>query len=277
MSMSETCPYFQVVGSGPPVLCLHSSTSSSKQWKSLAERLCDRFSVIAADLYGYGKSPQWKEERMLTLNDEVALIEPALATYDEPAHLVGHSYGGAVAMAYALLHPDKVASLVVYEPVLFHLLYGDAPCSAEAREVWEVQTSVRKNMEKEDPMQAAEKFVNYWTGGDNWGALPDWQKKAVAERMTKVPSDFDAAIYSQQSLYDIAGFSKPTLLLYGLDSPASTQKITWLLGKTLPQAEVRGLLNLGHMAPMTHPDWVNRMIERFLLAQLSNGAYSVAD
>lgn len=275
--MSEGNFHFQAVGSGPPVLCLHSSTSSSKQWNSLAERLSDRFTVIAVDLYGYGKSPHWKEERMLTLNDEVALIEPALAPYDEPAHLVGHSYGGAVAMAFALLHSEKVASLVVYEPVLFQLLYGEAPCSAEAREIWDIQTRVRKNIERDDPIRAAEKFVNYWTGGDNWGGLPDWQKRAIAERMTKVPSDFDAAIYSPQSLYDIAGFSKPTLLLYGLDSPASTQKITWLLGKTLPQAEVRGLLNLGHMAPMTHPDWVNRMIERFLSAQMNNGACSAAD
>ena len=262
----NTVLYYNKVGSGPPVLCLHSSTSSSKQWTRLAESLADRFTVMAVDLLGYGQSPAWTEERMLTLNDEVNLIQPALNLYNEPVHLVGHSYGGAVAMAYALLHPEKVASLVVYEPVLLQLLYGEAPCSEEAREIWEVQTKVRKNMAMEDPLQAAEKFVNYWTGGENWNDMPDWQKKAIAERMTKVPSDFDAAIYSQHTLYDISGFDKPTLLLYGLDSPASTQKIIWLLGKTLPRAEVRGLLNLGHMAPLTHPEIVNGMIGRFLTA-----------
>ena len=50
--MQPQAPYFREAGSGTSVVCIHSSASSSGQWRALMERLADRFRVIAVDLYG---------------------------------------------------------------------------------------------------------------------------------------------------------------------------------------------------------------------------------
>jgi len=54
--MQPQAPYFREAGAGTPVVCIHSSASSSGQWRALMERLADRFRVIAVDLYGSGKT-----------------------------------------------------------------------------------------------------------------------------------------------------------------------------------------------------------------------------
>jgi pimeloyl-ACP methyl ester carboxylesterase len=92
----------------------------------------------------------------------------AHAGIDGPVHLVGHSYGGAVATAVALAHPERVASLTVYEPVLFHLLreVGDPGWD----EVQQVPATVRRHLDAGDPEAAACHFVDYWTGAGSFDA-----------------------------------------------------------------------------------------------------------
>src|SRR5262245_10400743 len=51
--------YFREAGSGTAVVCIHSSASTSGQWRPLMEYLADRFRVIAVDLYGSGKTAAW--------------------------------------------------------------------------------------------------------------------------------------------------------------------------------------------------------------------------
>src|SRR5215212_8645123 len=85
-------------GSGEPVVLLHSSGASGAQWRALAERLSARYRVIAPDLYGYGGTAGWAGRGTFCLAHEAALVRGLMERLDEPAHLVGHSYGGAVAM-----------------------------------------------------------------------------------------------------------------------------------------------------------------------------------
>src|SRR5688572_6699464 len=83
-------------GRGEPVVLLHSSASSGAQWRALAERLSSRYRVIAPDLYGYGATAHWPGQGPFHLEREAEIVEALLARVGEPAHLVGHSYGGAV-------------------------------------------------------------------------------------------------------------------------------------------------------------------------------------
>ena len=131
--------HFREAGTGLGVVCVHSSASSSGQWRPLMDRLSDRFRVIAVDLYGYGKSPAWPEGREMYLDDEVSLLEPVFRSAGDAFHLVGHSYGGAVALKAALKDPRRLQFLVLYEPVLFSVLVADDPNGAAAREILAVR------------------------------------------------------------------------------------------------------------------------------------------
>lgn len=66
------------------------------------ERLAERFHLIAADLYGCGKSPVWPDPRPMWIDDQIALLAEVFERAGERFHLVGHSYGGAIALKAAL-------------------------------------------------------------------------------------------------------------------------------------------------------------------------------
>jgi pimeloyl-ACP methyl ester carboxylesterase len=257
-------PHITQIGNGPAVVCFHCSTSSSKQWQPLMQILSGKYTVIAVDLYGYGKTPPWQGENRLTLKNEAALVEHVFNTCDSSPILIGHSYGGAVAMTAALMYPDCVNGLVIYEPALFNLLFEDTESLASVAEILSVERTVNGLLMADCREEASRHFVDYWSGKDAFDRLPEWQQNAVMDKIEKVLMDFDAAFRNRDFLVDYSSITKHALLLYGLDSPSTTRRITQLLASTLPNSEVRGILGYGHMAPITHSEEVNKVIENFL-------------
>ena len=262
--MSRKTPAVRSAGQGLAVVCLHSSTSSSKQWSKLTELLAHRYQVIAPDLYGYGDSPQWDFGETLGLGDELKLLEPVVESLCGPFHLIGHSYGAAVALALAHSHPKQVRSLTLYEPVLFNLLLESEEHSDAAAEIIAVRKSVTELVERGELHEAARRFVDYWSGPAVWEKFESWQQDSVAKRMPKVVADFDAVLGHTTPLAAYRHLDIPTLLLYGVNSPQSTRSIVDALSRTLPKAETRGFLGLGHMGPMTHADQIALLIGKFI-------------
>jgi lipase len=105
------------VGS-PPVVCLHGVRSHGRLFRRLAEeRLAARFSVVAFDLRGHGRSdwgPPW--DLAAHVGD---LEETAAAIGIERAVLIGHSFGGRLAMELAARRPDLVDRLLLLDPVIW--------------------------------------------------------------------------------------------------------------------------------------------------------------
>ena len=62
------------------------------------ERLADRFRVIAVDLYGSGKTAAWPLDQPMRLDDELALLSSVFRAAGDRFYLIGHSYGGAIAL-----------------------------------------------------------------------------------------------------------------------------------------------------------------------------------
>src|SRR5437764_15082163 len=125
LSLPGERPGFSVAGTGTPVVLLHASLGSKSQWSTLIERLSRRFCVVAVDLHGYGDNTSLRTPAPFRLDDEVDLVMDRLDAAVDPRariHLVGHSYGGLVALRLAQRHPHRVASVCVYEPVVMRLL-----------------------------------------------------------------------------------------------------------------------------------------------------------
>jgi len=117
---------FAETGRGETVVLLHASASSGAQWRSLTDCLQRRWHVLAPDFHGYGRTDPWPEPALPGLGDAAALVDAILGRGTERIHLVGHSYGGAVALRLASDRPARLLSLTLIEPVAFHLL-GRAP------------------------------------------------------------------------------------------------------------------------------------------------------
>jgi pimeloyl-ACP methyl ester carboxylesterase len=259
---SHSVGYFDV-GSGAPVVMLHSSLSSKGQWGALAERLIPGFRAIAIDLHGYGDHSPVEHEVAHTLDDEV---RPVVSIVDRligrrgRVHLVGHSFGGLVALRLARWLVGRVASVSLFEPVAFRLLDDEDPALHDLRAF---STTVRERVRAGYRHEAARVFVDFWNGHGGYVALPPPVRESMARRIGKVLLDFEAAWDSREIIADVQGLTAPTLLLAGDCSPTVTRRVHARLAALLPRARV-GNFDCGHMGPITDAQIINTWIGAFL-------------
>ncbi len=248
----------------PACVLLHSSMSSRSQWSALMTRQQDHLRCIAPDLLGYGKAPfpDPAIHAAFSLQHEVQAILATLdglLEADEPFHLVGHSYGGAVALRLARRLPGRILSLALFEPVAFHLLAADNPARAEIAAV------IARIDAAASPRAGAEAFIDYWNGAGAFAALPEAMQQRFTGQIAKVRLDFVALLGEPATLRDMAALDLPTLVLFGRDGPLSTRTVAEELAAALPRA-VMHRTSGGHMAPLTHAADVNAVIGQFLAA-----------
>ena len=175
------------------VIALHCSGGSASQWCHLAEALGGRYEVAAPEHYGAQDTGPWGGEHAFTLDDEavrsIALIDRC---DDDKVHLVGHSYGGGVALNIALARPDRIASMVLYEPSAFHLLRHLGERGAEPyAEITGVARDICQGVVTGDYRGAVAAFVDYWNGPGAWNALRPARSERVdplgSQRTTRLP------------------------------------------------------------------------------------------
>jgi pimeloyl-ACP methyl ester carboxylesterase len=246
-------------GAGPAVACLHSSGSSSTQWRRLIESAQADFRFVAFDFHGHGRSPDYAGDAY-DLGCESDAVVHGLPPSNEPVHLVGHSYGGAVAIDLAVRYPGRFASVTVFEPVLFALL---PPASAEFHEITSVGLAIVRAAHAGEFEVAAATFVDYWNGTGAWRRLPVEQQARVRERIAPVARHFEALFANPLPFDRLRALQVRTLVLLGDRSPAPARAVGQRLA-ALPLVTVETLVGVAHMGPVTHPDEVNARIARHL-------------
>jgi pimeloyl-ACP methyl ester carboxylesterase len=257
-------PFLREAGSGPGVVCLHANASTSGQWRGLMDRLAPEFRVLAPDLYDAGRSPRWPSDRVITLRDEVSLIEPVLERAGSGLVLVGHSYGGAVALKAAIMHPGRVRALALYEPTLFSLVDADRPPPNDADGIRRGIADVAAALEAGDPDAAAERFIDYWMWPGAWEETPLERKPPIAAAVANIRRWGHALFNEPAPLAAFRSLDVPILYMIGGRTTASALGVARLLAPVLPRAQFVKFEELGHMGPVTHPDIVNAAIARFL-------------
>ena len=234
--------------SGEAVVLLHSSGSSPRQWSALAGRIASRLhlGIVAPDLEGTRTLEAEVDRACRTIPGNAAV------------HLVGHSYGGAVAVKAALSGRLDVRSLTVYEPSLFALL-DDPEASAKV-----VGREITRLFETGEVEASARLYVDYWTATGEFDRMPAEKRERMVQRMGSVVNCFHALFHDAARPADLARLAVPSLVLSGRRSPGPSQDICEIVAGSLPHSRLHHFSVLGHMGPVTDSASVNAVIEEFL-------------
>jgi len=253
ISIDDVDVAYMAAGSGPPVALLHCSGSTASQWCDLAALLAARFKIIAPDLYGCGGTGAWPGRSPIRLADHARMVAELLRARSEAVHLVGHSFGGAVALQIAMDYPGLVRSLTLIEPVLFHLLRqgtaGDRGFYAEIRSVAAAVFECALNGHSYAGM---ERFVDYWSGPGAWARLSPGARARLAGQIAGVSANFTAVFAESATAEDYRRISTPTLVLRGTGSPRPARRAAELVAAVVPCATIVTIAGAGHMLPITH-------------------------
>jgi pimeloyl-ACP methyl ester carboxylesterase len=249
-----------------PVIALACSGSSGSQWRPLAQALgrgCELLTpehagpAIAARLDGIA----------FTLADEAARCIRLIDASEGRVHLVGHSYGGGVALQAALARPDRIASMTLYEPAAFHLLDElGADGAAGFVEIAAIARTVRDAVGCGEHAGAAAAFVDYWNGPGMWARLSEPVRAALTRWAPKAPLEFAALMHARTVLEDLAALDFPILIVRGEHAPMPTRVIADALPDAVDRASVEVMAGAGHMGPMTHAEAVSARIVAHIMS-----------
>jgi pimeloyl-ACP methyl ester carboxylesterase len=234
-------------------LLLHSGGFTSRQWRRLSERLAPDYTVIAPDLIGYGAEP-WPDGKPFHFEQDLDYVASLLS---RPAHVVGHSYGGFLALKLALQRPDLVRSVAVYDPVAFGALDESERTELElVRHTWEPDASG-----VDEPWLRG--FVEWWNGRGAWDRLPEETRGAFRRLGWKVFSEVTSLVKDRTPLSEWATITVPALIMGGATSPETERRVVEKLA-ALPNATIQFIEGAGHMGPVSHAVVVNEAIVRHL-------------
>jgi pimeloyl-ACP methyl ester carboxylesterase len=249
-------------GSGPLVLCLHSSGLSGYQWKRLADKAADlRF--LAPDFLGCGQSPPSPNGLDFRYGEDLDQIVALLDDVKEPVILLGHSYGGFLALKAALRRPQQISALALYEPVMWGSLAsfrGVPIAEVVARFDPEGYLLNRQLAGSETWMK---RFVDYWNGPGSWEAMSESSRRPMLASGEKLYAEVKEVVVDPTPHTAYADLSQPTLILHGTTSPPEVLQMKDILKEILP-AVTTACIPGGHMNPLRNPLPVNAHFEMFL-------------
>lgn len=256
---------YQDVGSGPTVILAHCSGASHHAWAPLVASLRDRYRVLAPDLLGYGRSEPWPVNTRLHPWSDLGAVLALAALADGPVHLVGHSYGGTVALEAARALGARVASLTLVEPVAVHLLQLTGRMR-EFREITSVGQQMTDALRRRRDNSAASVYMRYWSGRLRWWTMSRRARKRVVETVGKVGAEFELVSHLASTIGDYRSVNIPTRLIAGERSPAPARAIVDELEHILSNAHQCLLRRAGHMSPLTHPLEVSALVSSHIVA-----------
>jgi pimeloyl-ACP methyl ester carboxylesterase len=250
-------------GSGACVVLIHSSVSGNRQWRALVDVLKDGYRVLAVNLFGYGETTAWPGTSPQTLYAQAQLVLALCEETEGPIHLVGHSFGAAVAMKAALLLDQRRGKLVLLEPNPFYLLeqHGCLEAFSECRDL---RDHVKCFGSVGDWPRVAARFADYWLGDGSWAAMAEKRREAFAASLPPNFHEWDAVMGEETPIEHWSNLAADVLVVSSADTRRPILEIVGILSRSCPSWTFLELPQGGHMAPLTRPDLVNPIVRRFL-------------
>lgn len=245
-------------GEGPSLVLLHGWPLDSREWRRQLEGLSDEFRVVAWDAPGAGRSSDPPgTSRLSDWADWLAEFIDVLEL--RPVHVVGLSWGGALALQLFRQHPDVVSTLILVSA------YAGWGGSLPADVVEQRLQLMRRNSTR-SPETWASDLIDTLLPEQAAGTA------SVAEELHSMIAEFHPGAtrtalraLAEADLRDtLADVTVPTLLLYGEQDLRSPQAVWEPIHAMIPDSRLMVLPEVGHMVDMQAAERCNAEIRAFV-------------
>ncbi|MDU9005489.1 alpha/beta fold hydrolase [Sedimentitalea todarodis] len=280
MIINQTSIAFHEAGDGLPVVLVHGGVSDLRTWGAQFEPLAEHYRTIAYSRRYHCPNPPISSDTpdpiQTHVDDLAELIETLGAS---PAHVVGHSWGGLIALLLALQRPQILRSLVLIEPpvVSMHvtvpptigqmtrlLIRSPKLAVAIAKLGGGALMPAEKAFRKGDDKSAVEYFGRGVLGKHRFASLSAERYEQVWENRGPERALALYAGFPDLRTADFSQISIPVLLITGSESPSIFLLLIDELSQRLPNARRQVILGASHIVHEDAPQALNDAVLSFL-------------
>ena len=263
---------FRIAGSGPALLLIHGIGDNSTTWEPVHSELAKRFTVIAPDLLGHGKSDKPRADYSVAayangMRDLLSVLDIDRVT------VVGHSLGGGVAMQFAYQFPQLVERMIlvgaggVTKDVNIALRFAALPIGGEALALLRLPLVL-------PALQVAGNLVGAMFGSTRFGRdipnmlriladLPEPTASAAFTRTLRAVVDWRGQVVTMLDRCYLTE-SVPVQLIWGEDDSVIPVSHAKMAHSAMPGSRLDVFPRSGHFPFHDHPDRFVELVERFV-------------
>jgi pimeloyl-ACP methyl ester carboxylesterase len=249
-------------GEGEPLVLLHGFGESTFSWRKIVPALSKRYRTIAIDLNDFGYTERPKEPGAYSRDGQLRLILGVLdALGIESAHVAGHSYGGALSLALAARHSERVRSLILVDSAAVTYPDEKKGSLAKLRTLSRLglgialrPNAIRRNLKKayfDDSLATPEVARAYLSRLAIEGVLDAYAGLSLPPPSAGPP-------------IDLAAIQKPSLWIWGVEDRTVKIEAGRAAAAKVPGSTFVALERSGHSPMEEKPDEVVRAILAFL-------------
>lgn len=279
--------HYQTAGSGAPLVFVHGSGGSARQWKHLYQHFSLTRRVVAYDLIGCGANEPLAinlgpgdrldaEARLFAHADDARALLTVIDEIGGPVDVVAHSIGGIGAILAALECPAAIRTLTLFEPALFSLLSEAHHPAFEP--IRELALNYRLLYQSQGPRAAMGLFVDFWNGPGAWQQLPEPVQQSMLVGASRLYLEWGLLLYgaSFPCAADVVRLEPPVLYFCGEHTIEPMKHVTEIVLAHLRNCRFVSVPGANHMVPFTHAAEVVAEIDAHVETHLATPARSAA-
>ena len=248
------------------MIFVHGSLGDYRSWRNQVEPFSRRYRTLILSLRHCYPEIWDGEGGNLSLHQHVLDLAAFIKTLNlQPAHLVGHSRGGAVVLKLACLYPDLIRSMVLVDPAPFiHLFNDHSQISPELEKRNAVITASLDLLENGELDQGLEVFTDAVSRPGAWKSLPESAKQIRRDNAWSLKS---LITDSQEPIdcADLKGIQRPCLLMNGEFSPRVYSIMHRRIEQCLEAYDKGVVMDASHGMHVDNPESFNAILEDFLM------------
>ena len=247
ITVNDVRLFYEGTGAGEPLVLVHGGFSDHGNFRAVVAGLAESFRVVTYDRRGHSLSerPAPLGSRRDQEDDLAALIETLAIG---PAHVVGTSFGSAIALGLAGRRPDLVRTLTAHEPALPAL-------SSRGPAVLAAIRAALARVARGDAEGGTQQFLeDVALGPGAWVRFPEPIKATMVRNAPAVLEEQADPAWGDVDRDALSDLRTPVLLSRGRQSPPWFADVVAELAGLIPVSRVHRYADAGHSPHITNPD-----------------------